>query len=100
MTEPGYPKGTWTKHAIDSPYAHLVPGKRYKVIKPFTDFDRNVHPVGESWIYLGTSFLPYDDGRSIFVSTDGEHERHIRMQDRKEEQRAILDALQEYVVEA
>ena len=48
------------------------PGKRYRVIKAFKDFDRQDHPIGEEWTYIGTAFLPYDDGRSIFVSLDGD----------------------------
>ena len=77
----------------------MLPGKRYRVVKAFTDFDRQEHPVGEEWVYIGTAFLPYDDGRSIFVSVDGEREWHIRMQDRAEEQQPVLDGLKEYVVE-
>ena len=67
-------------------------------MKEFTDFDREIHPVGEEWVFIGTAFLPYDDGRSLFVSADGTREWHIRMQDREEEQRGILDTLYEYVV--
>jgi hypothetical protein len=67
------------------------------VVTEFVDVDRQIHPVGETWVYIGTAFLPYDDGRSLFVSLDGEREWHIRMQDREEEQRGILDNLREYV---
>lgn len=93
----GAPKGTYTDRGVGHGFAHMTPGKRYRVIKAFTDFDRAVHPVGEEWTYIGTAFLPYDDGRSIFVSVDGEREWHIRMQDRAEEQQPILDALPEYI---
>ena len=98
MTGPGSPKGTYSCHGVGFPYRHLEKGKRYRVIKAFTDYDGQEHPVGEEWTYLGTAFLPYDDGRSLFVSRDGEREWHIRMQDRPEEQAGILDALHEYVV--
>ncbi len=94
----GSPKGTYSSRGVGHGYAHMVPGKRYRVVKAFTDFDRQVHPVGEEWTYVGTAFLPYDDGRSIFVSLDGEREWHIRMQDRAEEQGPVLDRLHEYVV--
>jgi hypothetical protein len=96
----GFPKGTYTSHGVGHGFAHLLPGKRYRVVKAFTDFDREVHAVGEEWTYLGTAFLPYDDGRSIFVSVDGEREWHIRMQDREEEQRGVLDDLGSYVAAA
>lgn len=97
MTDAGAPKGVYTNHGVGHAWRHLEPGKRYRVIKAFKDFDGQKHPVGEEWTYLGTAFLPYDDGRSIFVSLDGEREWHIRMQDRAEEQGPILDSLHEYV---
>jgi hypothetical protein len=97
MNEQGSPKGTYSSRGVGGPYAHLVPGRRYRVVKAFKDFDSQEHPVGETWTYIGTAFLPYDDGRSIFVSLDGEREWHIRMQDREEEQRGILDDLKSYV---
>jgi hypothetical protein len=97
-SDDGSPKGTYTDRGIGGSYEHLLPGKRYRVVKEFKDFDRDLHPVGEEWVFLGTAFLPYDDGRSLFVSVDGEREWHIRMQDREEEQRGILDDLQNYVV--
>jgi len=98
MSDQGSPKGTYTQHhGIGHGFHHMEPGKRYRVIKAFTDFDRQEHPVGEEWTYLGTAFLPYDDGRSLFVSLDGTCEWHIRMQDRAEEQGPILDRFHEYV---
>lgn len=97
MIGEGAPKGTYTHHGVGHGFAHMTPGKRYRVIKAFKDFDGSVHAVGEEWTYIGTAFLPYDDGRSIFVSVDGERESHIRMQDRVEEQQPILDKLHEYV---
>ncbi len=100
MIGDGAPKGTYSAHGVGHDWLHLVPGKRYRVIKAFKDFDRQDHPVGETWAYIGTAFLPYDDGRSIFVSVDDDREWHIRMQDREEEQREILDHLRDYVIEA
>ena len=64
---------------------------------PIVDFDNAIHPVGESWIFLRSSFLPYDDGLSLFVSVDGKAERQIRMQWRDEEQGPIIDHLADYV---
>jgi hypothetical protein len=100
MIGDGSPKGTYTSHGVGHGFHHMTAGKRYRVIKPFKDFDGQEHPVGEEWTYIGTAFLPYDDGRSIFVSLDGEKEWHIRMQDRAEEQGPILDRLQDYVAPA
>ncbi|MBK7883298.1 MAG: DUF3601 domain-containing protein [Chitinophagaceae bacterium] len=54
-------------------HLNLVPGKKYKVIKEFTDFDRQLHPVGETWLFVGTNFLPYDDGLTLHVNKDGKN---------------------------
>lgn len=100
MIGDGAPKGTYTRHGVGHGFHHMEPGKRYRVIQPFRDFDGQDHPIGETWTYLGTAFLPYDDGRSLFVSVDGDREWHIRMQDRPEEQGPILDSFQTYVAPA
>jgi hypothetical protein len=42
-----------------------------RLIKEFTDFDRQLHPVSETWIFIGTNFLPYDDGLTLHVNKDG-----------------------------
>ena len=81
-------------------FAFLAAGQRYRVSAAFTDFDGDVHPAGEEWTFLGASFLPYDDGLSLFVSLDGSQEWHIRMQWRPEAQGDILDGLASYLVVA
>jgi hypothetical protein len=97
------PKGTWTggKAPNCGPiYRSLTAGQRYRVVIEFRDHDGHTHPVGEVWTFLGYSFLPYDDGLSFFVSLDNEHEWHIPLQWRTEEQGEILDNLQQYVTSA
>ena len=79
-------------------FKHLIHGQRYRVVMAFVDFDRDEHKVGETWTYVGSAFLPYDDGLSLFVETDA-GTRHIRMQWREEEQGPIIDRLQDYVQE-
>jgi Domain of unknown function (DUF3601) len=79
-------------------HQHLVAGSRYRVAHEFRDFDGQLHPVGEHWQFLGFSFLPYDDGLSLFVSFDGTREWHIPMQWRPETQGKILDHLAQHVV--
>ena len=78
------------------PFKHLVNGRQYAVIQTFRDFDNGEHVVGETWTYIGSSFLPYDDGLSLFVEIDGK-QRQIRMQWRDEEQGPIIDHLQAYL---
>jgi hypothetical protein len=92
-------KGQWSNNC-GRKHGHLLAGRKYIVVSEFQDFDRDVHPVGEAWTFLGYSFLPYDDGLSLFVSLDGEHEWQIRMQWRPEGQGAIIDTLESYVKEA
>ena len=77
-------------------FGHLWPGMTYRVVQAFRDFDGNEHPVGETWSFIGSSFLPYDDGLSLFVAIDGEH-RQIRMQWREDQQGAVVDNLVDYV---
>ncbi len=75
----------------------LVSGRRYRVIIPFIDFDGVNHPAGEVWTFLRASFLPYDDGLSLFVSQDRQGERQIRLQWREEAQGEIADNLTRYL---
>lgn len=74
----------------------LIPGQRYRVVKPFTDYDRQVHPVGETWVFERTNFLPYDDGLTLHVVQDGEQVVY-RLQWREEEQAAVIEGFGEYV---
>lgn len=80
-----------------APFKHLVPGRRYHIIKPFKDYDRSRHEEGESWTYLGHSFLPYEDGLTLFISLDGNEQSTIRLQWVTESQGEIIDNLASYV---
>jgi hypothetical protein len=92
------PHGHWMSHVEPKSWSTLQPGHRYQIRQSFRDYDHFEHPAGETWTYLGFSFLPYDDGLSLFVSLDGDQEWHIRMQLRAEEQGSIVDHLQDYVM--
>lgn len=74
----------------------LIPGQLYKVTKQFIDFDRISHDPGETWVYQGTHFLPYDDGLTLHVLLNGK-EVVFRLQWREEEQGPIIDHFSEYV---
>jgi hypothetical protein len=71
-------------------------GATYEVTQAFVDFDGDNHPVGERWRFVGASYLPYDNGLSLFVQT-AEGEWHIRMQLIAEEQGDIWGEFEEYV---
>jgi hypothetical protein len=95
------PPGTWSSLShLDRRHQFLVAGRRYRVKQQFVDFDKDVHPAGEQWIFLGSSFVPYHDGMSFFVSPDGNSEWQIRLQWIPEEQGEILSHLVDYLEEA
>lgn len=96
------PAGFWTSHlnsTTPQPWGHLRPSVTYRVCKPFTDYDQDLHPVDETWTFLGYSYLPYDSGLSLFVSVDGISEWNIPMMCVPEEQGGVVDRFVEYVVE-
>ncbi|WP_420139277.1 DUF3601 domain-containing protein [Sphingomonas sp.] len=90
-------KGHWTGAAEPLAYGGLMPGHSYEVAKAFRDYDGDLHPQGERWRYLTYSFLPYDDGLSLFVAITPDQEWHIRLQDRPEEQGEIVRHLSDYI---
>jgi hypothetical protein len=90
-------KGFWTAKLKIERYGVLIPGERYNVVRRFTDYDGFAHEIGEGWTFLGSNYLPYDDGPSLFVSLNGKQEWHIRMQNRQEEQASIIAHLDQYI---
>ena len=74
----------------------LVCGTTYRVVKPFQDFDEGFHAAGEMWRFLGSSFLPYDDGLSLFVADD-RGEWQIRLCLRPEDQGVLWKRFADYV---
>ena len=90
-------RGFWTRPEFERSLGHLKVGRRYRVVEAFEDWDRDVHDVGETWTFLGTHFVPHDDGRSLYVSLDGDREWRIPLQDRPEEQRSLLRNLERYI---
>jgi len=81
----------------ETSFKFLQAGKRYTVIREFTDYDQRCHPKGEQWTFSGYSSLPYEDGISFFVTADGQQEYQVRLQWRPEEQGYILDNLADYI---
>ena len=88
----------WAQSVEARPFQHLTPGRRYHVVQAFSDHDAVHHPVGETWTFLRSGFLPYEDGLSLFVATPEGSERHIRLQGRPEAEGPIVDHLHRYVV--
>jgi hypothetical protein len=84
-------------HAHLQDFQHLAIGRRYRVVKAFTDFDGREHPPGEVWTFEGHCFLPYDDGLSLFVQPEEGSARQIRMRWTPDDQGPVVDALRDYI---
>ncbi len=78
--------------------ADLTPGKWYRVVTAFIDYDGISHPVGESWRFLAKDFLPYEDGLTLHVEREGRAEL-LRLQWRAETQGAVIDHFSDLVEE-
>ncbi|QIF02280.1 DUF3601 domain-containing protein [Roseimicrobium sp. ORNL1] len=76
----------------------LVPGKTYRVVKEFLDYDGLLHSPGETWTFVAKNFLPYDDGLTIYTEHHGRN-GIFRLQWRPEAQASIIDFFSEFVVE-
>ena len=68
----------------------LVAGQKYCVVQQFVDYDQQVHPVGETWVFEGTNFMPYEDGLTLHVLVHGVPQVY-RLQWRPEEQAALIE---------
>jgi len=78
--------------------ADLTPGKQYRLVASFVDYDDIAHPIGDNWTFLAKNFLPYDDGLTLYVERDGE-EVPLRLQWRAETQGWIIDHFSDFVEE-
>lgn len=78
--------------------ADLIVGKTYRVIKEFKEYGGTLHPVGEHWKYFGKSFLPYEDGLSLFIEKGG-MKIQVRLQWREETQGPIIDSFSDFMEE-
>jgi hypothetical protein len=74
----------------------LTAGQRYCVVQEFVDYDQQVHRVGETWVFETTNFVPYEDGLTLHVRRHG-LPLVYRLQQRPEEQAAIIDHFTDFV---
>jgi hypothetical protein len=80
-----------------SNWGPLKVGGRYRVIRPFSDFDGRVHEVGEAWTYLDHNFLPYHDGHTLHVELPDGQKATYRFSDGPEEQSEVTGNLAKYI---
>jgi hypothetical protein len=89
------PVGFWSSRSRQARWP-LELDRVYRVKRPFVDFDGHQHPIGETWQFLGSAFLPYDDGLSLFVRHSG-GEWHIRLQLSQPQQAAVWENFSDHV---
>ncbi|MFD1468662.1 DUF3601 domain-containing protein [Hymenobacter caeli] len=75
----------------------LTPGQRYRVVRAFVDYDGQAYPVGETWVFEHTNFVPYEDGLTLHVSAGGLPVVY-RLQWRPGEQAALIENFTHFVV--
>ena len=78
--------------------ADLLPGRTYRVIIAFKDYDGITHPVGESWRFVEMNFLPYEDGLTLVIERNGRNVP-FHLQWRAETQGQIIDDFSDYMEE-
>ena len=88
----------WRRRRDAEPYGPLVPGWRYRIVRGFRDHDGIEHAPGECWRFDRYTFLPYEDGLSLFVTRDDGGAEQIRLQTRPEAEGSIAQALEEYLL--
>jgi hypothetical protein len=76
----------------------MTPGKTYRVIAEFQDYDGRTHSIGETWTYTRHDFLPYEDGLTLYTLREGTTSV-IRLQWRDETQGHLVDNFSEFVEE-
>jgi hypothetical protein len=79
------------------PFKHLIPGKGYSIIQPFRDYDGKVHQPGGVYTFMGSDFLPYEDGLTLHFTSAGEAVA-FRLQWRAENQQEIIENLEDYFI--
>ena len=68
------------------------------MVAAFEDFDGITHAIGESWRFVSKNFVPYEDGLSLFVESEGRVVQ-IRLQWRAETQGDVINGFSDLVEE-
>ena len=78
-------------------HRHLLPGHVYRAAVSYEDFDRHLHPAGETWTFLAATYLPHDAGLTLYMRGSGGLER-VRLQDAPDTQGAVVADLEAVLV--
>ena len=75
---------------------NLIAATKYIVKREFIDYDKIIHPIGETWVFVNISYVAYHDGVCLHVLFN-ESPTKYRFMDIPEEQKAIIDNFLDYV---
>ena len=51
---------------LNKEYGHLIAGSKYSIAKSFRDYDNYPYEEGNVIEFIGSNFVPYEDGLSLF----------------------------------
>lgn len=75
----------------------LTPNQKYRVIKEFIDADGTTHKIGDTWVFLACSYVPYDNGLQWFITLDNTQEWLVPLWLEEEAHRRVDAHLEEYL---
>ena len=52
-------------------YEIFEEGMSYEVIQSFCDYKNVTYELGDSLLFIGSNYVPYDSGLSLFFEKDG-----------------------------
>lgn len=70
-------------------------GCTYEVIQAFNDYRNISYSVGDKFIFIGSNFVPYESGLSLFLDKNG-CEWHLMLCIRPEFQQEVAHNLDKY----
>ena len=75
----------------------LLRGKKYRVIKEFVDFEGDIHPVGEEWVFVASMFSHYDELLLIGIRDSSGVEWKFHLEASPSDQHQVMRSFLEYV---
>ncbi len=75
----------------------LIRGRRYSVIKRFSDNDGDIHMAGEEWQFMSALFSKFDNEVTVCVRLDDGKDWMIPLVWMENKQSDIIENIQEYI---
>ncbi len=76
----------------------LIRGRRYRVIKSFSDNDGNIHTAGEEWYFMSVLFSKFDNELTVCVRFDNGEDWMIPFLWEQRKQQEVIENIQHYIV--